>query len=109
MWFDAKAELSELGQGREINAQPPATMATPATAPAYVAIVADVAAPPKENPEIVQSPHGVSVAGHPLTWTGRVVLLDAWRALSDWERHGPDGRLWDGRTKQWQQIEGQEK
>ena len=36
--------------------------------------------------------HGASVAGNPLTWTGRVVSLDAWRNLTEWERHGPDGR-----------------
>lgn len=45
--------------------------------------------------------HGRSIAGHPLTWTGRVVSLDAWRSLTAWERHGPDGRLWCGCCRAW--------
>ena len=47
-------------------------------------------------------PHGLSVGGSPLTWTGRVVSLDTWRRLSEWERHGPNGRLWNGITGQWE-------
>lgn len=47
-------------------------------------------------------PHGDSVAGSPRTWTGRVVSLDAWRALSEWERHGSTGKLWNGRTRRWE-------
>lgn len=46
-------------------------------------------------------PHGVSVAGNPLTWTGRVVSLEAWRRLSEWEQHGPNGRLWCGAKGNW--------
>ena len=45
--------------------------------------------------------HGFAVNGHPKTWTGNIVSLHAWRRLSEWERHGPDGRVWDGITKQW--------
>jgi hypothetical protein len=37
----------------------------------------------------------------PLTWTGRVVSLDEWRTLTEWERHGPNGQHWNGITKQW--------
>jgi hypothetical protein len=48
------------------------------------------------------SPHGVSVAGSPLTWTGRVVSLDEWRDLSDWDRHGPNGRIWNALTRNWE-------
>ena len=42
-----------------------------------------------------------SVTGRPMTWTGRVVSLDAWRRLSAWERHGPDGRLFCGICRAW--------
>ena len=42
-----------------------------------------------------------SVTGRPVTWTGRVVPLDAWRRLSAWERLGPDGRLFCGICRAW--------
>lgn len=45
--------------------------------------------------------HGRSGAGDPLTWTGRIVSLDAWRALSEWERRGPGVRLWCGCCSAW--------
>lgn len=121
MWFDAKAKLAE------IVGHPPATSATPATpatpavpvsqlsrvsqAPvadkqSFVAKVASVAASPTEpepsgalDPDLYR--HGRSVAGGPLTWSGRVVNLDEWRGLSAWERHGPDGRLWCGLCHSW--------
>ena len=50
--------------------------------------------------------HGVSVGGHPLTWTGRVVPLAEWHRLSDWERHGPRGEHWNGLTGQWEDDGG---
>ena len=46
--------------------------------------------------------HGVSVSGNPKIWTGRIVSLDDWRRLSEWEKHGPNGRHWSGITKQWE-------
>lgn len=60
---------------------------------------APLAPPPQPHPDLFR--HGRSVAGHPLTWTGRVVSLDAWRHLSDWDRHGPDGRMWCGIRRNW--------
>lgn len=45
--------------------------------------------------------HGRGVTGDPRTWTGRIFSLDDWRRLSDWERHGPDGRLWCGCCRGW--------
>jgi hypothetical protein len=54
------------------------------------------------EPETPQTfPHGVSVNGAPLTWTGRVVPLHEWRQLTEWERHGPNGRVWCGLAKRW--------
>lgn len=47
--------------------------------------------------------HGRSVAGNPVTWTGRVVRLDDWRQLSAWDRHGPDGRHFCGICRAWVQ------
>lgn len=46
--------------------------------------------------------HGVAINGYPRTWTGKVVSLDAWRELSEWERHGPNGRVWNGISKSWE-------
>ena len=48
--------------------------------------------------------HGKSVAGNPLTWTGKVVSLEAWRDLTEWEKHGPDGRHWNGATRKWEVL-----
>ena len=105
MWFDAQAELAKLGGCRESDTCPPATLATSATQCPVVAIVADVAAPPAESPEPEISRHGESVAGHPLTWTGRIVALDEWRRLTEWERHGPNGRLWCSISQSWEWFE----
>jgi hypothetical protein len=108
--FDPHAALAEIRK----EGPTPATPATSATQapqnPPHVAKVADVAA---FRPEISKSAdnakhsqlqdmrHGFAVNGHPKTWTGNIVSLDAWRRLSEWERHGPNGRVWDGITKQW--------
>ncbi|WP_108838614.1 hypothetical protein [Tateyamaria sp. Alg231-49] len=111
MWFDARAKLAE------ITGHPPATSATTATqtppvsrvsqAPmaenhSFVAKVAIVATPSAPSTE----PDGVFVGGRALTWTGRVVSLADWRNLTGWEKHGPDGRHWNGITRQWEQPEG---
>lgn len=50
--------------------------------------------------------HGRSVAGIPVTWTGKVVSLDEWRRLSEWERHGSTGKVWNGLTRQWEPMGG---
>ena len=46
--------------------------------------------------------HGRSVAGNARAWTGRVVCLADWRKLSDWEKHGSTGKIWNGLTRQWE-------
>jgi len=119
MWFNTHAKLAE------IAGHPPATSATTATqasavrsvsqlsqapqagtASARVATVASVATPPTRKSEPKPSAetfrHGVSLTGQPLTWTGHIVSLDAWRILTEWEKHGPNGRHWNGITKQWE-------
>lgn len=50
-------------------------------------------------PEMWQ--HGRSVTGGPLTWTGRVVSLEEWRQMSEWDRRGPNGKVWCGKRKKW--------
>ena len=109
--FDPRAALAEI----EKRGSPPATSATIATlhpaTPDFVADVADVAAPlaqitkkptPFPNDEFR---HGTTFDGTPKTWTGKIVSLDAWRQLSEWEKHGPGGRMWNGVTRQWEPPE----
>ena len=109
-FFDVRAELAKIQNQQDT----PATSATPATqtpqnAP-HVAKVADVAAPPAEIPNFEKPTvaseesdmrHGFAVNGYPKTWTGKVVSLEAWRELSEWDRYGPDGRVWCGMTQKW--------
>lgn len=67
-----------------------------------------IPAPPSAPPEVPRPGddpfrHG-SFMGDPKTWTGRIVSLDAWRRLSAWDRHGPDGRLFCGACRAWVQA-----
>ncbi len=55
-------------------------------------------------PNVGPAPTKVGVGGRPVTWTGKVVRLDEWRRLTDWERHSPNGRMWNGKTQQWEQM-----
>ncbi|MCZ4354851.1 hypothetical protein O4H61_20280 [Roseovarius aestuarii] len=113
MWFDAQAALARIGGG---DVPLPASTRPAQRAP-RIAGIAEIAGdtpanseqPHKAAPQQTETPYGTSPGGRPLTYTGRVVSLDAWRALSEWERHGPRGRIWDGYANQWKQIEGQEK
>lgn len=88
---EVSSVTSVLSGGREANAAPPVTPTRTAQSVANVARV-----PPPDA-----FPHGVSVAGRPRTWTGRVVSLEHWRRLSDWDRHGSHGRTWNGLTQGW--------
>lgn len=82
----------------------PATSATqgPDTG-ANVAKVVNVATLHPENQESATSDmrHGFAVSGNPKTWTGNVVSLSEWRGLSEWQRHGPNGRMWCGACRAW--------
>lgn len=117
MWFDARAKLAEIAWDCPASKGPQtlddrnpascvAAVASVATFPAMktepkkpcVATVATPSAPDGDGPWR----HGASVTGSPRTWTGRVVSLDAWRSLTEWERHGPNGRNWNGITRRWE-------
>lgn len=116
MLFDVQSALAE------ILGTNPATTATTATIGPDVAGVAGVAAqrtqihPPAQvlpfaekasvpawtpdNSEVF--PHDVcAITGSPRTWTGKVVVLDEWRRLSEWDRKGPAGRLFCGLCREW--------
>jgi len=108
--FDPRAALAEI----EKQAPTPATSATSATqtpkTPPHVANVADVATAPVQIQKMSSSVdptsasdknHGFAVNGQPKTWTGNVVSLDEWRRLSEWDKHGPNGRMWCGACQAW--------
>ncbi len=126
-FFDTQAAVAKI-QNRRVA---PATSATPATQEVqngpHVAEVAKVAAPfgqiakngtgrnpPTTQPQPPQQrppnpgpvPDRVGVGGRPRTWTGKVVSLDEWRRLSEWERHGPGGKVWNGKTQHWEKPNG---
>jgi len=121
-FFDTKSALAKI-EKREGTPATSATSATQATQnTSHVAKVADVAAPlgqirkneegrqPVPNPSAVlqfepasqSAPPGQTAGGRVLTWTGKVVSLDDWRNLSEWERHGSTGKIWNGQTQQWE-------
>jgi len=63
----------------------------------------DLAPPARaDEPDAATFRHGQAPNGWPVTWTGRIVSLAAWRDLTAWERDGPDGRHWNGFTRQWE-------
>ncbi len=49
--------------------------------------------------------HGRDMNGNPKTWTGGAVTLAAWRNLSDWDRHGSTGKVWNGLTRAWEPVQ----
>jgi hypothetical protein len=105
MWFDVQQALSEIEGGT-----PPLLVKSRAAVPFQrprVAVVASVAAPPAQKPQTATGPtdlhpQGTAFDGRLKTWTGGVVSLAAWRLLTEWEKHGPQERHWNGITKQWE-------
>ena len=125
--FDLDAALAE------IVALPPAALAASAANGDNAAIAADAAASHAENkpqsqpvevapfptpeppqpsrpapsrPEPDAFPYGHSVDGQPLTWTGKVVSLAEWKRLSEWDKHGSTGKVWNGITRAWEPMDG---
>ncbi len=49
-----------------------------------------------------QTSSTTSIGGRPVTWTGKVVSLAEWREMTHWERFGPDGRMFNGKTGKWE-------
>jgi len=111
MWFDAQAALVKIGGGDA----PPSAPAMPDKRETKLAEIAEIAVsedrvpeiPPSAARQLMASPYGESPGGRPLTYTGRVVSLEAWRCLSEWERHGARGRLWDREARQWETKRGE--
>lgn len=113
MWFDPQPKLAE------IAAQAPALVAVsqvsqgsqapmgrnPYPRVAVVAVVATPLQPESARAAPDAFPYGTAcnMGDAPRTWTGRIVSRDEWRRLTEWEKHGPNGRHWNGITKQWEQ------
>lgn len=118
MLFDVQAALSEIlgetpahcdsrdscdfsgpesQQSRESQSQP-AEIAEPAKVLPFQPQPS--APPPSQHAEAF--PHGLCpTTGKPRTWTGKIVSLDDWRRLSDWERHGSTGMMFCGICRAW--------
>jgi hypothetical protein len=126
MWFDPYTKLAEIAGNLPATSATTATQAQPkrpvsqvsrvsqdpdARKPAFrVASVATVVTPrtvPSETIDMNIWRHGASVTGNPRTWRGRVVSLNDWRSLTEWERHGPNGRHWCGITRKWIEPKGE--
>jgi hypothetical protein len=106
MWFDVQQALSEC-EGGTPPLSVPSQVAGSGQRP-RVAVVASVAVPPAEKPKTATGPndlhpHGTAFDGRLKTWTEGIVSLDAWRNLTEWEKHGPNGRHWNGKTQTWEQ------
>ncbi|WP_321363161.1 hypothetical protein [uncultured Celeribacter sp.] len=54
------------------------------------------------DPHDTAQPSRLSVGSSPCTWTGKVVSLEEWKRMSDWERHGPNGRHWNALSRKWE-------
>lgn len=131
MWFDARAALESIGGGahpapdapekrNSLNSQDSQGWAAQGKVQraqrdrTQFAGFAEFAAPqPKDafsphhareaQSESDAFPYGTAcdLGDTPRTWEGRVVSLAAWKRLTEWEKHGPNGRLWCGLCRCW--------
>lgn len=122
MKFDAYNALSKLRRDTGDSATPATCATPPQDFGPHVAHVAHVAGRTVRNaesgpdtarvaPTVIQAapwPSGEgpkyrseASQGRPLTWTGRVVSLDEWRRMSDWDQRGPSGRMFCGACLRW--------
>jgi len=116
VWFDATAALAEIQAGEKpgFDHAPGANRANRANPATQISTNSTISTPPalelQPDPETPQDPqrskpetfpYGRAFGGLPKTWTGCVVSLEEWRGLSEWERHGPGGRLFCGICRVW--------
>ena len=113
MWFDARAHLAEVlrehpdpahirygvSQLSRVSQLP--DLRPSASSPRRVASVAVVASGESPKTAIASALDDCR-----RTWTGRLVSEADWQTLTDWDRHGPNGRLWNGLTFQWETAGG---
>lgn len=94
MWFDPMPKLAEItAQAPTLVAVSQVSQSPMARDPApRVASVAGVATAQRPKPEAFPYGTACNIGDAPRTWTGRIVSLDEWRRLTEWEKHGPNGR-----------------
>lgn len=105
MFFDARAALAELQADpapRAHPVEPPARNRETSTRLAEIAEKAARHSPEPAPSPNAASPYGQGCGGLQRTWTGKVVSLEEWRRLSEWDRHGSTGKMWNGITKHWE-------
>lgn len=63
----------------------------------------------KDRSEL-EEPHAPSqsIGNRPRCWQGKVVSITEWKALSDWERWGPQGATWNPLTARWEAADPHE-
>ena len=100
-FISAKREYLRAQKAEQHRQSPTTAHKTPHTPSPYVA----PAEPPIVRPAPplpVDAVYGTSANGNPLTWSGKVVSRQAWGKLTDWQKHGPNGRVWNGKTRRWE-------
>lgn len=108
MLFDVKAALAEI---LDAGAAIPAISAISRDETAAKSQESRQSQPPQANLPVLavnraaDLPEPASTDGYCHTWRGRVVRLDEWRRLSEWDRHGPGGRLFCGICREWTSLE----
>lgn len=127
MWFDAVAYLVEL----ETGGGSPANPANPANPPGHdvpISENSEISRGWMPRDSAATGPGGQlwpshdrrwrahlsglaatevvpAFTGKRKTWCGRLVTQEEWLNLSDWDRHGSTGKLWDGVSGQWENAD----
>jgi hypothetical protein len=67
----------------------------------FAAQYAREARPVSDEGEVFPYGTACNLGDTPRTWNGHVVSLAKWHRLSEWEKHGPNGRIWCGLCRCW--------
>lgn len=128
MWFDTRVRLAQITSPGFATSATPATLSADAMTVSQESQMSQAATHGNGHPDFepgavsgrfdaktehlnkdrssrhVDRVHAIipGEASCPKTWTGRIVSLAEWRNLTDWERHGPRGRVWNALTRKWE-------
>jgi len=105
-WLQAAKQAIDAGTELTKPTEPQARPVLSVKSDLSEGVTPDPARPARaDDPDADTFRHGQAVGGRPVTWTGAVVSLHAWRDLTGWDRHGPAGRHWSGVTQRWEPPE----